>query len=54
MPKKEAAYHLCVLIADCEALNDTANSNWTERRISKQLLAVAGLLAQALDTSGSA
>src|ERR1700730_1445599 len=44
MPSAEIAYNLAVLIADCEALNDTDRSSWTERRLSKQMVAVAGLV----------
>jgi hypothetical protein len=43
MSSEEAAYNLVVLIADCEALNDVSSS-MTQRRLSKQLTAVAGLI----------
>ena len=44
VPTAEIAYHLAVLICDCEALNNTEQSTWTERRLSKQMVALAGLV----------
>jgi hypothetical protein len=44
MPEHEVAYHLCILITDCDALTDTEKSTWTDRRLSKQIRALAGLV----------
>jgi hypothetical protein len=44
MPPSEIAYHFAILLCDCEALNDTDKSSWTERRLSKQMAALAGLV----------
>ena len=44
VPSAEIAYHLAIMICDCEALNDTEKSTWTERRLSKQMVALAGLV----------
>jgi hypothetical protein len=52
MSSDEAAYNLVVLIADCEAYND-ASTSMTQRRLSKQLTALAGLIVLALDRCGS-
>jgi hypothetical protein len=52
MPSSEIAYHLSVLIADCEALNDNEKSMWTERRLSKQMVALAGLVLLVFGTKG--
>jgi hypothetical protein len=48
MADSEIAYNLAVLIADCEALNDAASS-MTQRRLSKQLTALGGLMMILLD-----
>ena len=52
VPPAEIAYHLAVLICDCEALNNTEKSTWTERRLSKQMVALAGLVMLVFGKNG--
>jgi hypothetical protein len=52
MCSSEVIYNLAVLIADCESANDNSSS-MTQRRLSKQLTALAGLMILILDGCGS-
>ena len=53
IPSSEVAYHLCILLADCEALNDCDSTSMTLRRLSKQLTALSGLMMIVLDKTGT-
>ena len=55
MPEHEVAYNLCLLLIDADALSDTDKSSWTERRLSKQMVALAALvmLAFGKESAGS-
>ena len=53
LPPSEIAYHFAVLCADCEAANDSDQISWSVRRLSKQLLAMAGLCILVKEDPGS-
>jgi hypothetical protein len=44
LPASQLAYDLAILLCDADALNDTEKSTWTERRLSKQIVALAALV----------
>jgi hypothetical protein len=53
LPSSEIAYHLALLLSDAHALNDTKKSTWTQRRLSKQMVALAALVMLGLDRGNS-
>jgi len=53
LPSSEIAYYLALLLSDADALNDTKKSTWTERRLSKQMVALAALVMLGLDKGNS-